>query len=97
MVNKNCKKLDQGNVVEFHNLVAKTLCDTKRAIYDTCIYILFMTTRVRVLNEDDWNKLEHMMQYLRGTIKISLNLSANRSGILKWWMDELFSVHPNMQ
>jgi hypothetical protein len=26
-----------------------------------------------------------------------LNLSANGSGILKWWVDESFAVHPNMR
>ena len=35
VVNKDCKKLYQGKVVEFHNLVANILYVTKRAIHDT--------------------------------------------------------------
>ena len=35
VVNKDCKKLDQEKVVEFHNLVANNLYDTKKARYDT--------------------------------------------------------------
>jgi hypothetical protein len=39
---------------------------------------------------DDWSKLVHLMKYLRGI------LSANGSGILKWWVDASFAVvHPN--
>jgi hypothetical protein len=32
--------------VEFHNLVAKTLCATKRARLDTCTSIAFLNKRV---------------------------------------------------
>jgi hypothetical protein len=37
------------------------------------------------------------MKYLRGTRMLPLILSANRTGILKWWVDAAFAVHPNMQ
>ena len=56
-----------------------------------------MTTRVQAPDEGDWDKLVHLMQYIRGTHKLSLTLSANISGIFRWWVGELFAVHPNMQ
>ena len=37
------------------------------------------------------------MRYTRGTRTLPLILSANGSGILKWWVDALFAVHPNMR
>jgi hypothetical protein len=37
------------------------------------------------------------MKYLRGTRTLLLILSANRTGILKWWVDAAYAVHPNMQ
>jgi hypothetical protein len=37
------------------------------------------------------------MKYLRGTRTLPLILSANGSGILKWWVDASFAVHPNMR
>jgi hypothetical protein len=83
--------------VEFHNLVAKTLYATKRARPDTCTAIAFLTTRVRAPDKDDWKKLSHLMKYLRGTRSMPLILSANGSGILKWWVDASFAVHPNMR
>lgn len=40
----------------------------------------------------------HMMKHVRGTKELPLILSANKSSILKWWIDALFaSVHPNMR
>ena len=83
--------------LEFHNIVAKTLHDTKMARPDTCTAIVFLKTRVRATNYDDLAKLVHMLQYLRGTSKLSLTLSANGSGILKWWLNASFSFHPNMR
>jgi hypothetical protein len=38
------------------------------------------------------------MKYIRGTQTMPLLiLSANGSGILKWWVDASFAVHPNMR
>jgi hypothetical protein len=37
------------------------------------------------------------MKYIRGTLKLPLILSADGSGILKWWVDSAFAVHPNMR
>ena len=96
-VDKTSEKLSHDKAVEFHNLVAKTLYATKRARPDTCTAIAFLTTRVREPDKDDWKKLVHLMKYLRGTRKLPLVLSANGSGILKWWVDAAFAVHPNMK
>jgi hypothetical protein len=68
-------------------LVAKTLYATKQARPDTCTAIAFLTMRVQVLDKDDWNKVVHLMKYLRGTHTLPLILSANGTGILKWWVD----------
>jgi hypothetical protein len=47
--------------------VAKTLYATKWARPDTCTAIAFLTMRVRAPDKDDWNKLTHLMKYLRGS------------------------------
>jgi hypothetical protein len=95
-VDEDCKKLQPGKAIEFHNLVAKTLFATKRARHDTCTSIFFLTTRVRGPDTNDWRKLTHLMRYLRSTRRLPLILSADGSGILKWWEDASFAVHPNM-
>jgi hypothetical protein len=96
-VDESCENLKQDKAVEFHNLVAKTLYSTKRARLDTCTAIAFLTTRLCAPDKDDWNKLVHLMRYTRGTRKMLLILSANGSGILKWWVDASFAVHPTMR
>jgi hypothetical protein len=37
------------------------------------------------------------MKYVRGTRDLPLILSANGSGMLKWWIDGSHGVHPNMR
>jgi hypothetical protein len=77
-----------------NNLVAKTLYATKQARPDTCTAIAFLMMRVQAPTKDDWNKLTHLMKYLRGMRMLPLILSANGTGILKWWVDAAFTVHP---
>jgi hypothetical protein len=96
-VDEDCEKLAHAKAVEFHNLVAKTLYATKRAKPDTCTAIAFLTTRVCEPDKDYWTKLVHLMIYTRCTRTMPLILSANGSGILKWWVDASFTVHPNMR
>jgi hypothetical protein len=94
-VNEDCEKLSSDKIVQFHNLVAKTLYVTKRARPDTCAAISFLTTRVRAPDKDDWKKLAHLMRHVRGARKMPLILSADGTHILKWWADASFAVHPN--
>ena len=96
-IDEDCKKLDTKKSKEFHNIVAKTLYATKRARPDTCTSVAYLTTRVREPDKDDWAKLAHLIKYLRGTKNLPLLMSANGGGILKWWVDGSFGVHPNMR
>ena len=77
--------------------MAKTLYATNRARPDTWTVIVFLTAKAWLPDEDDWVKLVHLMRYIRGACKLSLTLRSNRSVILKWHMDALFVVHPNMR
>jgi hypothetical protein len=95
-VNEDREKLQPEKAIEFHNLVAKTLYATTQARPDTCTAIAFLAKRVQAPDKDNWNKLTHLMKYLRGMRMLPLTLSANGTGILKWWVDATFAVHPNM-
>jgi len=46
---------------------------------------------------EDWEKLRHLMEYLRGDRDRPLILGADNEGMLMWYVDALFAVHPNMQ
>ena len=96
-VDNDCEKLVDDKTIIFHNLMAKTLYSTKRARPDTSTSLSFLTTRVRAPDKDDEKKLIHLMKYIRGTRRLPLILSATGCGILKWWVDAAFAVHPNMR
>jgi hypothetical protein len=81
---------------DFHTIVAKTLYVTKRARPDMCLSILFLTTRVRTPNIDDWEKLRQLMEYLRKDHAWPLVLDAKNNGLLMWYVNALFAVHTNM-
>jgi hypothetical protein len=87
VVNEDCDKLSEAVSADFHTIVAKTLYVTKRARPDTCLAIAFLTTRVRAPDTDDWEKLCHLMEYLRGDRDRPLVLGANNNGLLMWYVD----------
>jgi hypothetical protein len=96
-IDEDCAKLLPDKAKQFHNIVAKSLYATKRSRPDTCTAVAYLTTRVRAPDNDDWTKLAHMIKYLRGTKNLPLILSAASTGILKWWVDGSFAVHPGMR
>ncbi len=53
-------------------------------------------TQVRSPNIEDWEKLCHLMEYLRDDRETPLILGANNEGMLMWYVNALFAVHPNI-
>ncbi len=96
VVNDNCEKLSNKAAKAFHTIVAKALHITKRARLDISLAIAFLTMQARSPNIEDWEKLCHLMEYLRGDKEIPLILGADNEGMLMWYVDALFAVHPNM-
>jgi hypothetical protein len=96
-VNEDCEKLPEEMAADFHTIVAKTLYVTKRARPDTCLSVAFLTTKVRAPDRDDWEKLRHLIEYLRIDNIRSLVLGADNDGLLMWYVDASFAVHPNMR
>ena len=86
VVNEDCKKLPDDVAASFHTIVAKVLYVTKRARPDTSLAIAFLTTRVRAPDTDDWEKLCHLMEYLRGDRHRPLTLSDDNEGVLMWYV-----------
>ena len=70
---------------------------TKCARLDTGTAVLFLTRRVIEPDEDDWSKLKHLIKYVRGRKAMTLILDANGTGILEWYVDGSYGVHPYMQ
>lgn len=96
-VNEDCEKLPEDMAADFHTIVPKTLYVTKRARPDMCLSVAFLTTRVRAPDKDDWEKLRHLIEYLRRDNTHPLVLGGNNDGLLMWYVDASFAVHPNMR
>ena len=96
-VNDDTMQLDQARAKVFHNLTAKMIYVTKRARPDISLAVAFLTTRVKGPDIDDWRKLRHVIEYLRVTRDLPLILGADGSGVLSWYVDASFAVHPDMR
>jgi hypothetical protein len=96
IVDKDAEKLSEEGAMTFHYLVAKTLYVSKCARLDVSTAIAFLNTRVRAPDVNDWRKLSHLMEYLRVDRLCSLILSTNVSGVLMWYANASFAVHPNI-
>jgi hypothetical protein len=64
-VDEDCEKLLEEMAADFYTIVAKTFYVTKRGRHDMCLTIVFLTAKVRAPDKDDWEKLRHLMEYLR--------------------------------
>ena len=61
-----------------------------------CLAIAVLTTRVRAPDKDDWEKLCHLLEYLRNDHAWSLVFGAENNGQLLWYVAAWFAMHPNM-
>ena len=70
--------LDIDRASTFHHLVAKCLFLCKRARPDIHPTVAFLTTRIQKPDIDDWKKLVRLMNYLRKTLYMTLNLEIDQ-------------------
>jgi hypothetical protein len=59
--------------------------------------VSFLNGRVQKPDEDDYKKLCRVIKYLQGTPDLPLVLAADDSGLIRWWVDASFAVHPDMK
>ena len=93
MVNPSSKKLDESKRQLFHTLLARMFFCGKRARPELQPTIVFLCTRVKDADEDDWKKLRRLLLFMKGTKEDVLTLSANNFRIVKWWVDGAYAVH----
>jgi hypothetical protein len=96
-VDEDAVKIEPAAAKAYHHITAKSIYVTKRARPDISLAVAFLTTRVKGPDIDNWRKLRHMIGYLRSTRKLPLILGADGSGVLSWYVDASFAVHPDMR
>ena len=93
-VDENSTPLRGGQEKEFHSMVARLLFASKRARIDIQCVVAFLCTRVKAPTEEDWHKLDHLLQYLNGTAKLGLKLTIGKRGMVhECFVDASFGVH----
>jgi hypothetical protein len=87
-VQKDGRKLSKELVEVFHHTVYQLLFAANRARNDIQMAVLFLTTRVKALDQDDWGKLVRILKYLNGTRYMKLILSADEMKFtIHWYVD----------
>ena len=92
-VRESSPKLSEEKADNFHSVVAMLLFISRRSRLDIQTAVGFLTTRVSGPDQDDWNKLKRVLQYLRGTIDLVLTLGADDLLQMCAWVDVSYGVH----
>jgi hypothetical protein len=87
------KPLPEEQAREFHHASAQLLFLSTRARRDIQPATVFLTTRVRCPDEDDWGKVKQLLGLLKGTPNTPLILSADLLTLSRWWVDGAYAVH----
>jgi len=89
------KKLSEERAQLFHHIVAKLLYLCRRTQQDIQTAVAFLCTRVKEPDEDNYKKLARVIQYLRGTMTMTLTIEPTNSPL--WWVDSSYAVHLDMK
>ena len=96
-VSEDAKVLSNDDSDYFHHMVAKLLYLCKRVRPDIHTAVAFLTTRVLKPTVEDYKELGRCIGYLREYPHLPLTLKVNDEGVLEWWVDASFAVHPDMK
>eukprot|EP00804_Cyclotella_cryptica_P016676 CCRYP_001992-RA/>CCRYP_001992-RA protein AED:0.42 eAED:0.42 QI:0/-1/0/1/-1/1/1/0/137 len=66
--------LPEEQAIQFHRTTAQLLFLSTRARKDIQTAVLFLTTRVKQPDRDDWRKIRKVLEYLNGTIELKLKI-----------------------
>jgi hypothetical protein len=96
-VNSHPEYLTEKESAVFVHLVMQLLYLSQRARPDVRTAVSFLCTRLQKPDRDDYKKLARAMKYLQGTVDLALTLSSDGRGMLAWWVDASYAVHPDMK
>jgi hypothetical protein len=89
--------LEKDKADSFHKIVMQLQYLSQRARPDLRTAVSFLCKRVNKPDQDDYKKLTRAMRYLQSTIYLKLKLVADGSGVISWWVDASYAVHPDMK
>ena len=81
----------------FHHITMQLMYLSQHRRPDLWMAILLLSSRTSCTNKHDWKKLCWQTKYLDATIDLNLTLICDNSGVVTWWVDASYAVHPNMK
>ena len=93
----NPEPVDADKAEIFHSLTMQLMYLGQRGRPDVLTAVSFLSGRVQAPDRDDYKKLARAIRYLRATQDLVLRLSTGRDGMIRWWIDASFGVHPTMR
>ena len=81
----------------FHSIMAKILYLSKRARPDLLVAVAFLVRRVQHPDTDDWEKMERLIRYIRGTKELGIRLAGERHLSVTAYVDASYGVHSDMK
>ena len=93
-VRKDGRKLSEELADAFHHTVYQLLFAANSARCDIQMAILFITTRVKAPDEDDWGQLVRVLKHRNGTGYMMLILSGGEMNFtVHWYVDGSHQIH----
>jgi len=89
--------LDLDKSKRLHRGIAQLLYFTSKVRPDALLPVIYLTSRVRQLNENDQSIFMDVLHYLNGTVDLGLVLGADKDGKiqLRAYADSSFAIHPD--
>ena len=81
----------------FVHVVMQLLYLSQRGRPDIRTAISFLCGRLHHADTDVYKKVARVIKYLCGTIDMPLRLQGDGLGIIKWYVDASYAVHPDMK
>ena len=91
--NNQDKIVSEEQAQAFHHITAQLVFLCTRAQQDVRMAVLFLFTRCKTPDEDNWGKLKRALKYLYGTWHMKLCLTVDNLQTLTWWVDASYAVH----
>jgi hypothetical protein len=88
--------LPESQAITYHHTTAQLLF-LSQVRHDIQTVVAFLSTWVKVTDEDNWGKLKRVFKYLNGTRNLKLTLSADSLSIFHWYVDALHQTHDDCQ
>jgi Reverse transcriptase (RNA-dependent DNA polymerase) len=96
-IRENSVPIEKEKADAFHKTVMQLQYLSQRARPDIRTAVSFLCKRLSAPDLDNYKKLTRVMRYLQSTIYLKLKLESDGSGIIRWWVDASYAVHPDMK